>query len=280
MSYTKLDGGITESTIWQASDATRLVWITMLARADQNGYVSASMPGLAALARVPLDACIAAVEHLEAPDKWSRTKDFDGRRIAPADGGWVLLNHAKYRVLQNADERRERSRVAMAELRERRKQELTVNTRDKSSTKLAQAKAEAVLSNPSGSHPAAQGFSEFWAAWPKGERKQDKAACLRHWKLHSLAEASAAILADVRLKRGSQKWLDGFMEAPLKYLKGKRWEDGSNEEAEDLKDWTESRAGIEAKAAEFGIGPWTETEQFLTYKSRVFKAVGVPKNTA
>ena len=143
MAYTKLDSGITESTIWQAPDATRLVWITMLARADQNGYVGASMPGLAGLARVALDDCIAAIEQLEAPDKWSRTKDHEGRRIAPADGGWVLLNYAKYRALQNADDRRERSRLAMAALRERRKHLLTVNGSYQSCSELTQAEAEA-----------------------------------------------------------------------------------------------------------------------------------------
>jgi hypothetical protein len=146
MGYTKLDARITDSTIWQAPDATRLVWITMLAMADQHGYVGASMPGLAGRARVPLDACIAAITMLESPDEWSRTKEHDGRRIAPADGGWVLLNHAKYREMQSADDRRERSRLAMAELRARRKAEQQVITSGngyQKLTKLAQAEAEA-----------------------------------------------------------------------------------------------------------------------------------------
>lgn len=146
MAYTKLDSGITESTIWHAPDTTLRVWIAMLARADQHGYVGASMPGLAALSRVSLEACIAAVALLEAPDEWSRTKDHEGRRIAPADGGWLLLNHAKYRAKQNADDRRERSRVAMVELRARRKQEqqtLTVSEVNRSDAKLSQAEAEA-----------------------------------------------------------------------------------------------------------------------------------------
>ena len=143
MAYTKLDSGITESTIWQAADPTRLVWITMLARADQHGYVGASMPGLASLARVSLADCVAAIAHLESPDEWSRTKDHEGRRIAPADGGWVLLNHAKYRAKQNADDRRERSRVAMAELRKSRKQLASVNDVAPGCAKLTQAEAEA-----------------------------------------------------------------------------------------------------------------------------------------
>lgn len=235
MAYTKLDSGITESTIWQAPDATRLVWITMLARADQNGYVGASMPGLAGLARVSLEACIIAIKHLEGPDEWSRTKDHDGRRIAPADGGWVLLNHAKYRAMQNADDRRERSRIAMANLRNKRKQEATVINVNKSCSKLTQAEAEAeYISQPAVAHPPFGGkkavrFPEFWAAWPAGERKQDKAKCLQYWKRSELDDMADTILADVLAKRGTHKWAEGFIEAPLVYLRGKRWEDGGAE---------------------------------------------------
>jgi len=115
--YTKLFSSITDSTIWQAPDATRLVWITMLAMADKEGYVGASIPGLANRARVSLDDCLAALDCLLAPDKWSRTEDFEGRRIECADGGWNLLNYTKYRTIRNEDDRREQSRVAMAKLR-------------------------------------------------------------------------------------------------------------------------------------------------------------------
>ncbi|MGD9729492.1 MAG: DnaT-like ssDNA-binding domain-containing protein [Nitrospiraceae bacterium] len=120
--FTKLFASITDSTIWRAPDTTRLVWITMLAMADQNGYVAASVPGLADRARVSLDACIAALESFQQPDEWSRTKDYEGRRIAECDGGWLLLNHAKYRAERAADERRDYMRNLMAERRAAAKQ--------------------------------------------------------------------------------------------------------------------------------------------------------------
>jgi hypothetical protein len=141
--FTKLDAGITDSTIWHQPDHTRLTWITMLAMADQHGYVGASIPGLASRARVPLDACVAALECFKSPDEYSRTKDHDGRRIADADGGWVLLNHAKYRAAQNADDRRERSRLAMADLRARRKATSATPVNGyQSLTQLPQAEAD------------------------------------------------------------------------------------------------------------------------------------------
>lgn len=105
--YTKLFASITASTVWQEPAGTRLVWITMLAMSDQHGAVYASVPGLARIANVPLDETIAALATLSAPDQWSRTPDHDGRRIAPLDGGWRLLNHGKYRAIRSAEERRE-----------------------------------------------------------------------------------------------------------------------------------------------------------------------------
>lgn len=86
------------------------------------------------------------------------------------------------------------------------------------------------ISKPSASHPPAgglaAGFNDFWLAWPKGERKQDKAKCLDHWKRNNLRDVADLILADVRVKRGTVKWSEGFIEAPLVYLRGRRWEDG------------------------------------------------------
>jgi hypothetical protein len=82
------------------------------------------------------------------------------------------------------------------------------------------------LSKPSASHPPSGRADEFWQAWPKSERKQDRAKVFEHWRAKGLDALADVILADVRIKRGSQKWAEGFVEAPLVYLRGKRWEDG------------------------------------------------------
>lgn len=119
--YTKLFSSITDSTVWREPDRTRLVWITMLAMADADGYVAASVPGLADRARVPLGDCLTALDAFRAPDEWSRTKEYEGRRIMDVDGGWQLLNHGKYRAIQDAEHRREQARVGMQRLRAERK---------------------------------------------------------------------------------------------------------------------------------------------------------------
>lgn len=70
------------------------------------------------------------------------------------------------------------------------------------------------------------GFEEFWSAWPKSERKQDKAKCAEKWAKHDLDELLPTILADLETKKRTQKWLGGFIEAPEVYLNNRRWEDG------------------------------------------------------
>ncbi len=107
MNYTKLFASIITSTIWTEDDTTRIVWITMLASASKDGEVMASVPGLARIAGVSMQACEAALNKFLSPDPHSRTKDDEGRRIEVIDGGWQLLNHKKYREMASKEESRE-----------------------------------------------------------------------------------------------------------------------------------------------------------------------------
>lgn len=117
--YTKLFSSILDSSVWMESDQTRLVWITLLAMADQHGELQASVPGLARRAGVSLDAATDAIGRLSSPDPHSRTPDHEGRRIARIDGGWEILNHAKYRRMASLDERKEKAAIRQARFRER-----------------------------------------------------------------------------------------------------------------------------------------------------------------
>lgn len=149
--YTKLFGSIIASTIWREKTETKVVWITMLAMANKHGIVEASVPGLADMARVTVTEAQTALEIFSAPDTFSRTKDFEGRRIEAVDGGWVILNHAKYRSKMSLDERREYNRLKQQEFRERQKRaaskpcqqtSITVNHGDSLSAMSAHAEAD------------------------------------------------------------------------------------------------------------------------------------------
>jgi hypothetical protein len=145
LGFTKLFSSIVTSTIWAESNPTRIVWITMLALADKHGEVGASIPGLARAANVSIDECKVAIDAFLSTDEYSRTKDHDGRRIEAIDGGWRLINYAKYRDAMRSLDRTEYLRIKQAEYRER-KRASTVSTTSTSLNQfqpIAEAEAEA-----------------------------------------------------------------------------------------------------------------------------------------
>lgn len=81
-------------------------------------------------------------------------------------------------------------------------------------------------------------FEEFWTAWPNGERKQDRKKCSEKWRAGNLDSLAEAILADIGIKRSTDKWREGYIEAPLVYLNNRRWEDGVRPGLAGADDWT------------------------------------------
>jgi len=102
--FTKVFNSILTSTIWGEDHATVRVWIAMLVTADADGVVEGSVPGFARVANVTVDEMRHALDILLAPDPDSRTPDHEGRRIDTIEGGWHILNFAKYREQAQAKE--------------------------------------------------------------------------------------------------------------------------------------------------------------------------------
>ncbi len=115
--FTKLFSSIVMSSIWAEDNATRIIWVTMLALANRDGVVEGSVSGLANAARVSREECETALAKFESPDPESKSPAYEGRRIRRVDGGWELLNYAVYRHKLSADERREYLRIKQAEHR-------------------------------------------------------------------------------------------------------------------------------------------------------------------
>jgi len=111
LSFTKLFSSITDSSIWQESSDSRVVWVTLLAMADPLGRVHASISGLARRSNVSREATEQALAVFLSPDPDSRTSDHEGRRIEAIEGGWRLLNYKVYREKQDEEAIREANRV-------------------------------------------------------------------------------------------------------------------------------------------------------------------------
>ena len=228
MGYTKLFNSILASTVWMEPDHTRLVWITMLALADRYGFVPASVPGLASLARISKEKCEEALVTLSSPDPDSRSTAFDGRRIEKVEGGWNLLNYETYRRKLSVEERREYNAMKQREHRERLKQSAMSLTSEQS-VHIAEAEAdtEAKESKPSPTKPVGSmgspEFRQFWDAYPK---RVDGLEALKAW-VKGLCDGSIGeILAGLEKWKQCEQWTDpDRIPYPSTWLNKRRWKE-------------------------------------------------------
>lgn len=61
------------------------------------GFVSAASVGIIKMADIGREEGLAALEALGNPDKESKSKAFEGRRMVRINGGFVILNYMDYR---------------------------------------------------------------------------------------------------------------------------------------------------------------------------------------
>lgn len=72
-----------------------------------------------------------------------------------------------------------------------------------------------------------EGFEEFWAAYPRCERKGEKAACKKKWTDSYYFSQKNIILKHVQWMATTSQWLrdnGAFIPAPKVYLNQQRWD--------------------------------------------------------
>lgn len=180
--YVKLFGSILDSSIWSSSLSTKILWVTMLAMADEEGIVDAAVPGLARRAGITVEQCEAGLAELLAPDLHSRTKEHEGRRIEEVDGGWLVLNHAKYREIQTkaqltAAKRQKRYRASRAVTSDAPSRTVTRDsdsvTGVTSDAEPVTRHAESVTRNDRNATPASASTSSSVAADPEKQKSKE-----------------------------------------------------------------------------------------------------------
>jgi hypothetical protein len=171
----------------------------MLAMSDAHGRVDGSVPGLADLARVSIEECQDALKCLSEPDFFSRTKEHEGRRIEPTDGGWQILNYLKYRESSSDDLRRIKNREAVKRFRSKRN--ITVIKGNNGNGLSSQAEALGIehkqrAENTPKPSPAATDAEIIYSLYPRKQAKRDalKAieGALKRNSLTTLSEATTA----------------------------------------------------------------------------------------
>lgn len=178
--YNKLFTRILDSSIWLEPNPTRIVWITMLAAMDQDGYCRfASVRNLAHRAVVTEEEAEKAVETLQSPDENSGNPAHGGRRIERVDGGWLVLNAKEHRETIRRDIERQQNRERQKRYRDKRNADVTDVTPMSPSYAEAEAEAEAEIKNPdrAATQPeTAEKFAEIRAVYPRragSQRWQD-----------------------------------------------------------------------------------------------------------
>lgn len=120
--YNRLFTKILDSSIWLEPDSTRIVWVTLLASMDQDGYCHFSaLENLASRARVSLAKARRAIGCFESPDPNSENLANEGRRIERVPGGYLVLNAEYYRNKFTREIEREQTRLRVEKYRKRRK---------------------------------------------------------------------------------------------------------------------------------------------------------------
>lgn len=202
----------TSEDIVSVTPLARLFYVSLWCEADREGRLEWK-PGTFKMRYLPGDAC--DVNQL-AEELTGRglivLYEVDGKRYAE------IPTFAKHQVINN------------------RESESTLPSRADATTtraprvKAARGSRESGREGKEGKERASRRdtFGEFWEAWPKSERKQDKGKC--ESKLNAILEKEPelidAILADIAIKKLTDKWRGGFIEAPEVYLNNRRWEDG------------------------------------------------------
>jgi hypothetical protein len=276
MPFVKIDTGILNSTIW-FERGKRDVFITALLMAEPRelkeptpqlsidtldptgweippgwyGFVDAAGPGIAARAMVPWDEAKDALRGLGEPEIESRSHDFEGRRLARVNGGYVVLNYMKYRERDyTSAERSARYRERMKEKMASRR-DATTSRRDITqaeyrvqSTEAEEAKAEEHVPPvvPQRGTALVKGddrFDRFWDAYPK---KVGKGAARKAWAHRRPSDAQTSrMVAALERQRRSTQWLrDGgrYIPNPSTWLNQERWDDAPEPEVPQLSDKT------------------------------------------
>ncbi len=133
MPFVKLDVRILDSTLWTDTDASRL-FVTALLMAvpitidkpseavaldscnftgykvpqGNYGMIHAPSVGIINRAGMEREVGMAALLRLTQPEHESRSQEFEGRRLIRVDGGFLVLNYAKYRDKDETSAERQR----------------------------------------------------------------------------------------------------------------------------------------------------------------------------
>lgn len=119
--YGKIFDSMYKGTLYGQWEAI-VTFQQMIVLCDADGTVDMTPPAIAAITSIPLDIIQKGIEVLSRDDPYSRTPGRNGRRIELIDEhrpwGWVIVNHHKYKNLQDSDTVRAQTKERVRKHRE------------------------------------------------------------------------------------------------------------------------------------------------------------------
>jgi hypothetical protein len=235
--YAKVFSSIFDGSMRGHSDLI-LVFVNILCHANQDGIVDRTCQAIADETGLPVRRVEAAVASLEGPDKQSRSRNDDGRRIKRIDPerawGWEIVNFKKYDGIRNSEERREYMRNLM---REKRKEKLlasvsnaladvsNVSLLSSSASSSASLKNKNLSDKSDGTNVYPDDFVQFWNSYP---RKEGKKKAFKAWQSAKDKPEISQILRQLVIQKQSEQWQKDngqFIPHPATWLNGGRWMD-------------------------------------------------------
>jgi hypothetical protein len=214
--FAKVFGQIFDSSIAEDYNCRRM-FMDLLVLADSTGAVDMTTEAIARRTNVPVEEVVKYVKELCQPDKKSRSKLEEGKRLIPLDSnrdwGWQIVNYTHYRKIRDEAARREYFRDKQREHRKKQKQlvkdrELTgVNESEQlltspsaSSSKSRCTQIEAEQYCTSIGLPASDGTAMFLHWEEKGWAK------VKNWKLTIQKWKSFGYLPSQKLAKSIQRY--------------------------------------------------------------------------
>lgn len=193
----------------------------MIVLCDADGILDMTVHAIAGRTGIPLEHIENGIKVLESPDPHSRSNDEDGRRIVLLDKhrpwGWYLVNHSKYKAMQDYDTVKEQNRARKKRQRERSKSVTDshgcVTGGHGSSPHIDLDLNNKTIVQKSGD------FETFWKLYPRKEAKKKSRDA---WAKLPLSDRDAVIKHIPLRKWPAQKQ---FTLLASTFLNGRRWED-------------------------------------------------------
>lgn len=202
----------------------------MIILSDADGVVDMTPHAISGRTGIPLVHIENGIKVLESPDPYSRSAEQEGRRICLLDEhrpwGWYLVNHSKYKHLQDSDTVRAQTRERVRKHREKNKPVSNV-TDGNGQKRYTDTDIDNIYDHSDTDPDTASGFSAFWSAYP---RKLNKDKARKAW--NRLTQTDRQKIMDHLPLREWPKDKQ-FIPYASSFINARRWEDESEAGSEE-----------------------------------------------